>query len=219
MSDCCDAENNPARAPDILVIGAGSAGFSAAITAADNGAKVVIAGAGVIGGTGVNVGCVPSKTLIRATEAVHKGKDVARFHGLRGAAEILNWRALVEQKQELVDSLRQAKYKDLLPEYPDISYVVGRARFTGNGSEVDVDGSLYHPRKIVLATGASAALPPINGIQNVPVLDSTRALELETLPASLLIIGVGVIGCVLCPLLSRAGINVTICCRSWLLPA
>ena len=217
MSQCCD-EQYSITAPNILVIGGGSAGFSAAITAADSGAKVVIAGAGTIGGTCVNVGCVPSKNLIRATEAVHKGNNVDRFDGLKGASEIVNWQALVQQKQQLVDSLRKAKYEDLLPEYPNISYVEGRACFTGNGTEVDVNGTRCHPQKVILATGASAALPPINGIQSVPVLDSTTALELESLPESMLIIGGGVIGCELGQMFARAGVTVTICCRSRLLP-
>lgn len=217
MSQCCD-EQYSITAPDILVIGGGSAGFSAAITAADSGAKVVIAGEGAIGGTCVNVGCVPSKNLIRATEAVHKGNNVDRFDGLKGASEIVNWQALVQQKQQLVDSLRKAKYEDLLPEYPNISYIAGRACFTGNGTEVDVNGTRYHPQKVILATGASAALPRISGIQSVPVLDSTTALELESLPESMLIIGGGVIGCELGQMFARAGVNVTICCRSRLLP-
>lgn len=217
MSQCCD-EQYSITAPDILVIGGGSAGFSAAITAADSGAKVVIAGEGAIGGTCVNVGCVPSKNLIRATEAVHKGNNVDRFDGLKGASEIVNWQALVQQKQQLVDSLRKAKYEDLLPEYPNISYIAGRACFTGNGTEVDVNGTRYHPQKVILATGASAALPRISGIQSVPVLDSTTALELEFLPESMLIIGGGVIGCELGQMFARVGVNVTICCRSRLLP-
>ena len=218
MSDCCANENDTNTEPDILVIGAGSAGFSAAITAAEVGANVVIAEEGMIGGTCVNVGCVPSKTLIRATEAVHKGNNTDRFDGLKGGSEIFDWKALVQQKQQLVESLRKAKYEDLLPEYPNISYVTGRARFTGNRHEVDVDGILYHPTKIILATGASAALPPIDGIQSVRVLDSTNALELESLPKSLVIIGGGVIGCELGQMFARAGVKVTICCRRRLLP-
>lgn len=204
--------------PDILVIGGGSAGFSAAITAADARASAVMAGKGVIGGTCVNVGCVPSKNLIRATEAVHNGNQVDRFDGLKGTAGIVDWPALVRQKQRLVDSLRKAKYEDLLGEYPNISYVAGRARFTGNGTEVDVAGTLYRPEKIILATGASAALPPIDGIQGIPVLDSTGALALGERPESLLVIGGGPVGCELGQMFARAGVKVTICCRSRLLP-
>ncbi len=215
MSDCCE---NKKTSPDILIIGAGSAGFSAAITAAETGAQVVIAGAGTIGGTCVNVGCVPSKTLIRATEGLHKANSAERFTGIRGSAELVDWRALVAQKQALVDDLRKAKYEDLLPEYPAISYVEGQAAFTGNGTEMLVGDTTYTPRKVIIATGSSSTLPPINGIQSVSVLDSTSALELDHLPRSLLIIGGGVIGVELGNMFVRAGVAVTICCRSRLLP-
>lgn len=205
--------------PDLLVIGAGSAGFSAAITAAELGSSVVIVGDGTLGGTCVNVGCVPSKNLIRATDAVHSSRQVSRFDGLAGSAEVFDWQALVRQKQQLVDELRRAKYEDLLPEYPNISLHPGLAQFTGNGTtEVVAGGTVFKPGKVIIATGSSAALPPINGIQSISVLNSTSALELETLPASLLVIGGGVIGCELGQMFSRAGVQVTICCRSRLLP-
>ncbi len=226
MSDCCrakescDSGKKQNTTPDLLVIGGGSAGFSAAITAAEGGANVVIAGNGTIGGTCVNTGCVPSKTLIRAMEAVHHAKEAGRFDGIKGTAEVFNWKAAIAQKQSLVEELRKAKYEDILPSYPNVSYVdmKDKARFTGNGTEVDIDGILYHPKKIVIATGSSPAFPPINGIQSVPSLDSTSALELETLPKSLLVIGGGVIGVELGQMFARAGVKVTICCRSRLLP-
>jgi mercuric reductase len=151
-------------------------------------------------------------------EAVHDGKNVNRFEGVDGVSGVFNWKALVEQKQALVDGLRRAKYEDILPQYPNITYVKGRAQFTGNGTEVEVDGALYHPRRVILATGSSSVLPPIDGIQSVPVLDSTSALELEALPDSLLIIGGGIIGVELGQMFARAGVKVTICCRSRLLP-
>lgn len=226
MSDCCskedscDDKNKENTTPDLLVIGGGSGGFSAAITAAESGANVVVAGHGTIGGTCVNVGCVPSKAMIRAMEAVHHAKEAKRFDGVKGTAEVFNWKALVTQKQNLVDALRKAKYEDVLPSYPNVSYVdmKNKACFTGNGTEVDIDGVLYSPRKIIIATGSSSAFPPINGIQSVPALDSTAILELETLPKSLLVIGGGVIGVELGQMFSRAGVSVTICCRSRLLP-
>ncbi|MFT6791685.1 MAG: mercuric reductase [Cellvibrionaceae bacterium] len=226
MSDCCSTEgagfgvNAEAVKPDLLVIGGGSGGFSAAIAAAETGGHVVIAGQGTIGGTCVNVGCVPSKTMIRAMEAVHHAKNAERFDGVTGTSEIVNWKALVAQKQNLVDELRTSKYVDVLPSYPNVTYVdmQEKAHFTGNQTEVDIDGVLYQPKKIVIATGSSSALPPIDGIQSVPVLDSTTALELETLPKSLLIIGGGVIGVELGQMFARAGVEVTLCCRSRLLP-
>ena len=216
MSDCCDTENT---SPDLLVIGAGSAGFSAAITAAETGAQVVVVGEGTIGGTCVNVGCVPSKNLIRATESLHKATVANRFSGIEASSRLVNWRALVQQKQDMVDELRKAKYEDLLPEHPLVSYVPGRAEFTGNGIEIAVSSVCYTPKKVIIATGSSSVLPHIDGIQNVvPVLDSTTALELDTLPKSLLIIGGGVIGCELGSMFSRLGVAVTICCRSRILP-
>lgn len=98
-------------------MGAGSAGFSAAITAAELGATVALIGHGTIGGTCVNVGCIPSKTLIRATETVHHANLAARFSGIRAEGRVADWRAVVRQKDELVSSLRQAKYLDLLPSF------------------------------------------------------------------------------------------------------
>ena len=218
MSDCCASskENKTALSPDLLVIGAGSGGFSAAITAAEKGASVVIAGEGIIGGTCVNVGCVPSKTMIRATETLHQAKTAARFDGIKGNAEITSWNAVMAQKQSLVEELRQSKYIDVLPAYENISYVEGRSVFTNEG--VMVGDTLYTPQKTIIATGSSASLPPIDGMLSVPYLTSTTALELQEQPKSLLIIGGGVIGVELGQMFARAGTKVIICCRSRLVP-
>lgn len=216
-NDSCETVSRN-KTPDLLVIGAGSAGFSAAIAAAEAGADVLFAGEGTIGGTCVNVGCVPSKTMIRAVETIHQAISASRFNGIRGAAEICNWEALVNQKKQLVESLRKSKYIGLLPSYPNIGYVEGRVVFTGNSTGVEINGQKFHPGKIVIATGASAVLPVINGIQSVPVLNSTTALELDKLPESLLVIGGGYIGCELGQMFARAGVKVMICFRSRLLP-
>ena len=201
---------------DLAVIGAGSAGFSAAITAAELGANVALIGHGTIGGTCVNIGCVPSKNLIRAMESLHHANAASRFAGIKGNAEIGDWKALVSQKDNLVAELRQAKYADLLPAYNNIAYMEGQARLTGDG--VAVNGSLLNPGKIIIVTGASAVVPPIPGIDNVPHLTSTSALELEKLPESLVVIGGGYIGCELAQMFARAGVKVTVLCRSRLLP-
>ena len=214
---CCDGTDKGDRDHfDLVVIGAGSAGFSAAITAAEFGAKVALVGHGTIGGTCVNVGCVPSKTLIRATETLHQAAAAARFAGIRGQASLDDWRAVIAQKDELVAELRQAKYSDLLPSYNNVAYLEGAARLTGEG--VAMNGSLLRSDKVIIATGASAAVPPIPGIESVPYLTSTTAMELERLPASLLVIGGGYIGCELSQMFARAGVEVTIVCRSRLLP-
>ena len=88
MHECCAAPPAPGATPDLVVIGAGSAGFSAAIRASELGARVALVGAGTIGGTCVNIGCVPSKTLIRAAETLHQGKSAARFAGITADAPL-----------------------------------------------------------------------------------------------------------------------------------
>ena len=217
MSDCCEQSGTGNGADfDLAVIGAGSAGFSAAIRAAELGAQVALIGHGTIGGTCVNVGCVPSKTLIRATEAIHQAEAATRFAGIRADAVIDDWAKLVAQKDELVAELREAKYSQLLPEYNTIAYLKGAARLD-NGGVVVGDRRLRAP-KVIITTGSSAHIPPISGIDEVPFLTSTSALELSTLPRSLLVIGGGYIGCELAQLFARAGVDVTIVCRRRLLP-
>ncbi|GMG84523.1 mercury(II) reductase [Paralimibaculum aggregatum] len=202
---------------DLAVIGAGSAGFSAAITAAEAGARVALIGSGTIGGTCVNVGCVPSKALIRAVEPIHQARAAARFDGIEAEARVTGWRAAVAQKQALVDELRAAKYVGLLPSYDRISYLPGAARFEANGRLV-VGGDAVAAGRIVVATGSRPALPGIPGIETVPVLDSTSALDLETVPPSLLVIGAGYVGAELAQVFARAGARVTLVSRRGLLP-
>jgi mercuric reductase len=215
MSTCCTGHSRNGGF-DLAVVGAGSAGFSAAITAAEEGARVALIGHGTIGGTCVNVGCVPSKTLIRAAESLHHAEAAARFAGIRGEARLDDWQSLVAQKDELVAGLRQAKYVDLLPVYNTIAYIEGRARLAPEG--IRANGELLSVGKTIVTTGASAALPSIPGSEGVDYLTSTTALELEELPRSMLVIGGGYIGCELAQLFARAGVRVTLVCRSRLLP-
>ena len=215
--DCCATSPRKANVGyDLAVIGAGSAGFSAAITAAELGATVALIGHGTIGGTCINVGCLPSKTMIRATQSLHDAAAASRFAGIRGEGRVADWRAVVRQKQELVTSLRQAKYADVLPSYNTIAYREGHAVLSSDG--VSVDGDPIKADKIIVATGASPALPAIPGIETVPYLTSTTALELERLPKSLLVIGGGYIGCELGQMFARVGVKLTIATRRRLLP-
>ena len=216
MSECCLPSRNDAETYDLVVVGAGSAGFSAAITAAEQGARVALVGAGTIGGTCVNVGCVPSKALIRAVEPLHQARAASRFDGVKAEAEIRAWREVIRQKDRLVNDLRQAKYEDVLQGYDPITYYEGSARLVEGGVEVD------HVRlttdRVIIATGSRPAVPAIAGIDSVPYLTSTTALELEALPQSMLVVGGGYIGVELAQMFSRAGVRITLVCRSRLLP-
>ncbi len=216
--DCCPPSSGTGGNGkyDLAVIGAGSAGFSAAITGAELGANVALIGHGTIGGTCVNVGCVPSKNLIRATESLHHAKTAQRFSGIRGDAEITDWRAVIAQKDEIVAGLRQGKYIDVLASYDNIAYLDGPAEL--GADVIAVNGENLEVGKIVITTGASSALPSIPGNEDISFLTSTTALELEKLPKSLLVIGGGYIGLELAQMFTRAGVKVTIVCRSRLLP-
>lgn len=202
---------------DLIVIGAGSAGFSASITAAEAGRRVALIGHGTIGGTCVNVGCVPSKTMIRAGEAIHAAGAASRFPGVTGEAWVADWAALAAAKDELVHMLRQKKYADLLPSYELVDYFdEGAARLVEGGAKIG--NHVIRAPKIIIATGGRPTLPPIRGIDQVSVLDSTGLLELKAKPESLIFIGGGYVGAELAQMMRRMGVEVTVVCRSRLLP-
>jgi mercuric reductase len=193
---------------DLMIVGGGSAAFAASIKAADLGAKVALVEAGTLGGTCVNVGCVPSKTLIKAAELCYRSA-YPKFEGLTACPPPSDWQRVVQQKDELVAALRQGKYVDVMKIYPGITLVRGRGRLTGPRS-VTVNGTTYRPGKILIATGSSSWAPPIPGLADAGFLDSTDALSLSSLPRSLVVIGAGAIGLELGQLFARFGVRVEI---------
>jgi len=203
-----ESGDNSASGYDLMVIGGGSAGFAAAIKGAELGKRVVMVEAGTIGGTCVNIGCVPSKTLIRGMEQYHQA-GVHRFHGVHTTAGHLRWAEVIAQKDELVAEMRQAKYVDVLDAYPEITYIEGRARLTG-GNGVEVDGQAYRPDKIVIATGAHPWAPSIPGLEEAGYLTSTTAMELRALPESMIVMGANAVGLELAQTFARAGVAVTL---------
>lgn len=217
MSDCCRPENSETSGFDVVIIGAGSAGFSAAITAAEEGARVALIGYGTIGGTCVNVGCVPSKAMIRAVETLHTTRAANRFDGVEAFGQITNWKAMIEQKQALVDDLRATKYVSVLSNYEAVTYIEGLAVFQKDGS-IQVGARNLKPAKVIITTGSSQHVPNIPGLADIAWLDSTSALRLDARPASLMIIGGGYIGVEIAQLFARAGVKVTVVTRRGLLP-
>lgn len=193
---------------DLMTIGGGSAAFAAAIKAAELGARVAIVEKGTIGGTCVNVGCVPSKTLIKAAEFRHHAAHPP-FMGLIACRKPSDWAAVRGQKDSLVTTLRLEKYIHVAEMYPNIEILHGEARLLG-GQKVSIDGRLHEPRKILIATGSRPWAPPIPGLEEAGYLDSTSALSLEALPKSLIVIGGGSIGLELAQLFARFGVKVTI---------
>ena len=191
---------------DLLVLGAGSAAFAAAIRGRDAGYRVALAEAGTLGGTCVNVGCVPSKALL-AAGAAYWAAGHQRFAGITTATGPVDLAALVAQKDELVAALRQEKYADLVGAY-GFEVIPGYAAFTGPGS-VEVNGRAVRPGAVLIATGASPAAPPVPGRAEVGYLTSTTALDLKAVPARLAVIGASAVGLELGQFFLHVGSSVT----------
>ncbi len=176
---------------DLLVLGAGSAAFAAAIRGRDAGYRVALAEAGTLGGTCVNVGCIPSKALL-AAGAAYWAAGHPRFAGITTSAGLVDLAALVAQKDDLVAALRQEKYAGLVDAY-GFDVLPGHAAFTGPDT-VEVDGRAIRPGAVLIATGASPAAPPIPGLSGAGYLTSTTALDLKAVPRRLAVIGANAVG-------------------------
>jgi mercuric reductase len=194
---------------DLLVVGGGSAGFAAAIKAAELGARVAMAEGGTLGGTCVNVGCIPSKTLIRAAEAQHR----RLHHGFRGIPTTdgrPEWPTVRAEKDALVTELRQTKYWNVLRAYPPITLFQERATFVSAHEVQLAGGRRLKAGKSIVTTGASPWAPPIPGLAAAGYLDNVSAMALERLPESLLVIGASAVGLELAQLFARLGVRVTV---------
>ena len=170
---------------DLLIIGAGPGGYRAAEYAAKQGLKVVIAEEGEVGGTCLNVGCIPTKTYVHsATFAEARGRMATVIPQLRSGVEgILS--------------------------HPNITLLRGRASFVSS-SECSICGDVVAAKNIIIATGSETKWLPIKGVDDPRVVDSTGLLQLETLPKKLCIIGAGVIGMEFASVFNRFGSEVTV---------
>jgi len=191
---------------DLAIVGSGGGAFSAAIAARRRELRVVMVESGTVGGTCVNVGCIPSKALLAAAETRHRAGQ-ERFPGIRTEAGQVDFAALVAGKGEIVDGLRQEKYLDLAAEY-DIELLDGNARFT-EGPALEVDGRGIEAAHYLVATGAEPAIPNIPGLPDSGYLTSTTAMELDHLPESLIVIGGGYVAMEQAQLFAHLGTQVT----------
>jgi mercuric reductase len=194
---------------DLAIIGGGSAGFAAAIRAADIGARVALIEGSTLGGTCVNVGCIPSKTLLRAAEAQHR-RTHHGFKGIPRSDGLPDWAAVRAQKDALVAELREAKYRNVLRSYQAVTLFEQRAELSSSHSIRLADGRTISVRKIVLATGASAWAAPIPGLAEAGYLDNVSAMALERLPKSLIVVGASAVGLELAQLFARLGVRVSL---------
>jgi len=205
----------------IAVIGSGGGAMAAALKAAELGATVTLIERGTIGGTCVNVGCVPSKILIRAAHIAHVRRDSPFDAGLSATPAIVDRPRLLSQQQGLVDELRHVKYEGILAGIPAITVMRGEARFR-DGHTLAVEPAEGGERVVsfdrcLVATGASAAIPPVPGLADTPYWTSTEALVSDRIPPRLAVIGSSVVAVELAQAFARLGSQVTILARHTLL--
>lgn len=219
MDACCSSgRKNPPSSQKRLhfvVIGGGSAAFAAAIQAHDLGAAVTMINAGLpIGGCCVNVGCVPSKTLIRAAEAHHRATSSNHaFRGIESTSKVTDFQAIIQQKTELVETLRQQKYIDVVKDLEHFKRIDGWASVL-DPHTVTVNGQEIHADRMLIATGDDTFVPDVPGLKGSGYLTSDTAFELQTLPKSLIVLGGRYIALECAQMFSRLGSQVTVLQRS-----
>ncbi len=191
---------------DLLVIGGGSAGTTAAMAAVGFRKKVILIEKGLLGGTCTNVGCVPSKTWLRAADLI-RSVGQARTYGLIDKAATPSFGLIQEAKTGITDTFRA--YGTRVLEKNDVEIVKGEAAFAGPLS-VSVDGRTINAARVLIASGAEPFVPPIEGLTEIPYLTSTTALASENLPKSILIIGGAYIGLEMATFFNAMGVETTV---------
>jgi len=196
---------------DLAIVGSGGGAFAAAIASRRRALRGAMIERGTIGGTCVNVGCIPSKTLLAAAEARHRAR-VNRFPGISTPAGPVDFAQLIAGKREIVEGLRQRKYVDLAHEY-GIALIEGDARFV-DGPALDVDGRRVQAAHYLVATGSDPYIPDIPRLADSGYLTSTTAMELDHLPASMIVFGGGYVALEQAQLFAHLGTAVTVLVRS-----
>jgi len=209
--------------PRIAIIGTGSGAFAAATKAVEGGATVtLIESADVVGGTCVNVGCVPSKIMIRSAQLAQQQRRNP-FSGLANSEPVIDRSALLRQQVARVEELRAAKYEDILKANDSIQLVKGVASFEDANTLIVVGGNgdrqAITADRILIATGSSPSIPAVPGLRDVPFWNSTDALFADSVPEHLVIMGSSVVAVEIAQAYRRLGAEVTILARTRLLSA
>ena len=198
----------------IAVIGSGGAAMAGALKAAERGARVTLIERGTIGGTCVNVGCVPSKIMIRAAHIAHLRRESPFDNGIAHAVPVISREHLLAQQQARVEELRRTKYEDILESKPNIKLLRGAARFKNTRMlSVTLEGGgeqVVTFDRALIATGARPAIPPVPGLKDTPFWTSTEALAAEAIPEHLIVLGGSVVGLELGQAFERLGARVTV---------
>jgi len=202
---------------EYAIIGQGAAAFAAAIKADEMGIKTVMIGkneteGAVLGGTCVNVGCVPSKRLIMVGNLLDRFNK-NRFYGLSYSVRVNNFSKIMQDKEFLVGSMRFAKYQKVLGKLKNVKYINGFASFEDKNI-LSVNGKRIKAKKILIATGARARIPDIKGLDKVNYLTNEEALSMKRLPKSIVIIGGRALGLEFAEMFTHFGVKTTLLQRS-----
>jgi mercuric reductase len=195
---------------DLIILGGGSAAFSAAIRAEELGLSTLMVNAGLpFGGTCVNVGCVPSKTLIRAAETAYHASHT-NFAGVRPKGVDIDFARVIKDKKQLVSTLQQKKYMDVVGDFENLNMIEGWAEFLDNKTILVNGKDKYTGLKFIIATGATTNVPEIEGLKDIGYLTNTTLFDLEEKPESITIMGAGYIGLEIAMAYNRLGVKVRI---------
>lgn len=193
---------------DVIIIGGGPGGYVCAIRAAQLGLKVAcVEGRGKLGGTCLNVGCIPSKALLHASHSLHEAQHNFTKMGLMGKSPSVDFGKMQEYKQSVVDG--NTAGIEYLFKKNKVDYIQGWAKITGKG-EVTVGDDVHKTKNIVIATGSEPSTLPGVEVDEKIVVTSTGALELKKVPNKLVVIGAGVIGLEMGSVYARLGSEVTV---------
>ncbi|MCL5072908.1 MAG: mercury(II) reductase [Actinobacteria bacterium] len=194
---------------DLIIIGGGAGAFAAAIKANELKAKTLMVNKGLpLGGTCVNVGCVPSKTLLWAGEVMHLAKN-HDIPGIEIEVKNFDFAAVIQHEIDLVEKSRDEKYQKVLSQLTNVTYLEGEARFISS-NEIEVEGQKYTAKKFIIAAGSTATVPQIENIKEVGCITHIEALKLKQQPKELIVIGAGPIGLEFSQMYARFGTKVII---------
>ncbi|MGQ9632322.1 MAG: mercury(II) reductase [bacterium] len=193
---------------DLVILGGGAAAFAAATRANELEVKTAMINAGTIGGTCVNVGCVPSKHLLEVGNA-HFYPGRIPFRSIKGDGSSLDFPEAIREKDEVIGALRQSNYVNVVEGMKHVTLIEGRGKFV-SPSEVDVDGERIRGEKFIIATGSSSRILPFLGIDDVDYITNVEALNLKRLPKSMVVVGAGPLGLEFAQMYRHFGTNVTV---------
>jgi mercuric reductase len=194
---------------DLIIIGGGAGAFAAAIKANELRAKTLMVNHGLpLGGTCVNVGCIPSKNLLKAGEVLYYSQH-HNFNGIKLRVDEFDFGKTIQEELDVVAMMRKEKYEEVLASLSNVTFVEGKAKFI-SPNEIEIEGKKYQGKKFIIATGSTANVPAIPGIKEVGYLTHIEALANKKQPKSLVIIGAGPLGLEFAQMFHHFGTRVTV---------